>query len=149
MAQSIIWNRTANTRGQPGCNIPLDFLNELLNRDFKDNLDNSGGHYEKDTVEVMSKIVGATAQACDRMYEGIVCGSYTYASKQTHTYPRQTDVIIGNYISDHLFNSIPGRHHSAFPDYVRPHDFNRTQFDTKIKECNIQYDKIVKYQPTT
>ena len=35
--QEIIWNRTANLRGGEGHNIPLDLVNEFLNRDFKGN----------------------------------------------------------------------------------------------------------------
>lgn len=35
LKNEITWNRTANLRGGPGHNIPLDLVNEFLNRDFK------------------------------------------------------------------------------------------------------------------
>ena len=35
LKSEIIWNRTANLSGGLGHNIPLDLVNEFLNRDFK------------------------------------------------------------------------------------------------------------------
>jgi hypothetical protein len=35
LAHDITWNRTANVSGQVGHNIPLDLLNEHLNKEFK------------------------------------------------------------------------------------------------------------------
>ena len=35
VAFEIIWNRVANLKGKPNKNIPLDLVNEFLNKDFK------------------------------------------------------------------------------------------------------------------
>ena len=35
LGHEIVWNRTANLTGGEGHNLPLDLVNEFLNRDFK------------------------------------------------------------------------------------------------------------------
>jgi len=35
VSENLIWNSTANLRGEAGCNIPLDLLNEFINNEFK------------------------------------------------------------------------------------------------------------------
>lgn len=45
----LIHNRTVNYGGGVGRNLPLDFMNEILNRLFKDLLDVSKGRYTDTT----------------------------------------------------------------------------------------------------
>jgi hypothetical protein len=35
IAHDLTWNRTANLRGGRGHNLALDYVNELLNKEFK------------------------------------------------------------------------------------------------------------------
>ena len=37
-ANNMLWNRTANLKGGPGNNLALDYVNELMNKEFKGNI---------------------------------------------------------------------------------------------------------------
>ena len=58
------WCRTVNTHGRAGQNIPVDLHMEHLNRQLKDMIRNLGSNITPESVQHISKALGAVSDIC-------------------------------------------------------------------------------------
>ena len=58
------WNRTVNTSGRTGCNIPCDLHMEHLNGTLKSMLRNMGSNTKDSSVDRAAKSLGVVSQIC-------------------------------------------------------------------------------------
>jgi len=84
-----------------------------------DTLLNAHGQYTTNTINRAGKMVGAVATAIDAAFHHNVCqtdvdDSYT----KRYNYAADVATFCKDYASDRLFAHIPGRQHSAFPDFM-------------------------------
>ncbi|KAJ8304619.1 hypothetical protein KUTeg_018202 [Tegillarca granosa] len=69
LQEELIWNRTVNYSGGVGRNLPLDFMNEVLNRLFKDMLEGAKERYTEETIQRCGQLVGPLGEALDNIFE--------------------------------------------------------------------------------
>lgn len=67
LRHDLIWNRTVNYGGGIGRNLPMDLMNEILNRLFKDLLCSAQGKYTDRTIELCEQLVGSLGESLDQM----------------------------------------------------------------------------------
>ena len=63
------WCHTVNTHGRAGKNIPVDLHMEHLNRKLKDMMHNLGSNITPESVQRMSKALGAVSDICSNFEE--------------------------------------------------------------------------------
>ena len=63
------WCRTVNTHGRAGKNIPVDLHMEHLNRQLKDMIHNLGSNITPESVQRISKALGAVSDICSNFEE--------------------------------------------------------------------------------
>jgi len=63
-ATELMWNRTVNTSGRTGCNIPCDLHMEHLNRTLKSVLGNMGSNTKDSSIDRAAKSLGVVSQIC-------------------------------------------------------------------------------------
>ena len=63
-ATELKWNRTVNTSGRTGCNIPCDLHVEHLNGILKSMLRNMGSNTKGSSVDRAAKLLGVVSQIC-------------------------------------------------------------------------------------
>lgn len=82
MRFDLINNRTVNYGGGIGRNLPLDFMNEILNRLFKDLLESAKGRYTDTTIQRCSQIVGPLGEALDVVFDSNVVENEIYRHRR-------------------------------------------------------------------
>ncbi|XP_052217447.1 uncharacterized protein LOC127835183 [Dreissena polymorpha] len=119
ISENLIWNSTANLRGEPGCNVPLDLLNEFLNNEFKTNLKRVKGQYTDSAVQRCSLISGTVGKGLEEKFMSQVMDKYIGRSKSAHAaHTRDLKKFVKLYKGERLFQCLPGRHHSSYEHFV-------------------------------
>ena len=118
LRHEIVHNRTVNYGGGMGRNLPLDFMNELLNRLFKDLLESAKGRYTDTTIQRCSQIIGPLGDALDNVFDTRIVENELYRHRR-RAQNRDSNVsrLVGILGKENLFSIIHGRRHSAFPDF--------------------------------
>ena len=65
-----------------GRNLPLDFMNEILNRLFKDLIESSKGRYIDTTIHRCSQIIGPLGDALDNVFDTNVVENELYRHRR-------------------------------------------------------------------
>ncbi|KAH3741064.1 hypothetical protein DPMN_047782 [Dreissena polymorpha] len=146
LRHDLIHNRTVNYAGGVGRNLPMDFMNEILNRLFKDLLDAAKGRYTDLTIQRCSQIIGPLGGALDSVFDSNVIQHEIYRHRYRDC-NRDTNVsrIIELLHDEQLFTNVPARYHNAFPGYV--YNINPKQpggFAAKIKQLSLRLDRLKK-----
>ena len=143
LRHDLVHNRTVNYGGGMGRNLPLDFMNEILNRLFKDLLESAKGRYTDTTIQRCSQIIGPLGDALDKVFDTKIVENELYRHRR-RAQNRDNNVLrLMEILSeDKLFSTIPGRRHSAFPDF----DLNETpkqagKFSAKMKQLSKRLDR--------
>ncbi|XP_060605759.1 uncharacterized protein LOC132758222 [Ruditapes philippinarum] len=137
IAENLIWNSTANLRGEAGCNIPLDLINEFLNNEFKTNLKRIKGQYTDLAVQRCSLISGTIGKGLEEKFMSQVVDIYIGRSKSVHvSHKRDLNKFVKVYKGECLFQHVPGRHHSAYEHFVH---------HIPLKSPSKLKDRLVKY----
>lgn len=98
----------------------MDFMNEILNRLFKDLLDSAKGRYTNTTIQRCGQIIGPLGEALDKNV-------------------RQLIALLQK---ENLFSFIHGRHHRAFLDFsYSENPVNAGQFKAKMLQLSKKLDK--------
>ena len=114
----LIHNRTVNYGGGVGRNLPLDFMNEVLNRLFKDLLGAAKGRYTDTTIQRCSQIVGPLGEALDVAFDTKIVENEIYRHRRREqNRDKNVEGLISFLKNDDLFAHIVGRKHRAFPDF--------------------------------
>ncbi|CAC5386074.1 unnamed protein product [Mytilus coruscus] len=143
LKHDFIYNRTVNYGGGIGRNLPMDFMNEILNRLFKDLLDSAKGRYTNNTIQRCSQIVGPLGEALDSIFDSKVIENELYRHRRRNV-DRDLNVSgMITFLSDEsLFLRTSGRHQRAFPEYF--HNENPKfpgKFQGKMKQLSKRLDK--------
>ena len=72
LRSDLIYNRTVNYGSGLGRNLPMDFMNEIINLMYKDLLDCVKGSYTDCTLQRCSQIVGPLGEALDSVFDSQV-----------------------------------------------------------------------------
>jgi len=63
-ATELKWNRSVNTSGRTGCNIPCDLHMKHLNRNLKSMIHNMGSNIKDSSIDRAAKSLGVVSQIC-------------------------------------------------------------------------------------
>ncbi|CAC5389594.1 unnamed protein product [Mytilus coruscus] len=139
----IIHNRTVNYGGGIGRNLPMDFMNEILNRLFKELLSCAKGQYTNATIQRCSQIIGPFGEALDTVFDSQVVENELYRHRR-RSGNRDGNVkqLISFLQNDKLFAFTVGRNHKAFPDFqFSENPRNPGQFQPKMIQLSKKLDK--------
>ncbi|CAC5388947.1 unnamed protein product [Mytilus coruscus] len=143
LKNDLIYNRTVNYGGGMGRNLPQDFMNEILNRLFKDILDAAKGRYTKTTIQRCGQIVGPLGEALDSVFDSqIIEKELKRHRRRESNRDKNVERMITFLQGDDLFSTINGRHHRAFDPFV--HNENPKfpgKFQPKMKQLSKRLDK--------
>ena len=139
----LIHNRTVNYGGGIGRNLPMDFMNEILNRLFKDLLDSAKGRYTNTTIQRCSQIIGPLGEALDVVFDSKIVENELYRHRRrSENRDKNVAQLIGLIQNENLFSFVPGRHHRAFPDFVYSENpVQAGQFKAKMLQLSKKLDK--------
>lgn len=113
VAAQITWSRVVNQRGMQGSNIPVDLMNEHLNKSLKSSVSSVG-----------SNITHKTVMQCGQSLHGLqkVCTAFDeqhglHSETSEHNRPslaKDQQLMVKELVSSNVFDYIPGRSHSSF-----------------------------------
>jgi hypothetical protein len=114
----LIYNRTVNYGGGIGRNLPNDFMNEILNRLFKDLLSSAKGRYTDITIDRCSQIIGPFGEALDSVFDVNIVENEIYRHRR-RTVNRDSNVqnLVEFLQTEKLFEVRSGRFHQGFKDF--------------------------------
>ena len=143
LQEDLKHNRTVNYGGGIGRNLPLDFMNEILNRLFKDLLAACKGRYTDTGLERCSQIVGPLGEALDEIFDEKVIENEVYRHRRRdHNRDENVRRLIRYLSNDRIFHPVERRCHAAFPDFT----FNENpkfpkKFPAKITALSKRLDR--------
>lgn len=139
----LIHNRTVNYGGGIGRNLPMDFMNEILNRLFKDLLDSAKGRYTNTTIQRCGQIIGPLGEALDSVFDSKIVENELYRHRRrSENRDKNVRQLIALLQKENLFSFIHGRHHRAFPDFsYSENPVNAGQFKAKMLQLSKKLDK--------
>ena len=143
LRNELIWNRTVNYGGGIGRNLPMDLMNEILNRLFKDMLDAAKGRYTETTLQRCSQIVGPLGESLDVVFDSKVIENELYRHRRRAQNRDKNIVQLVSFLQPNdLFSIVCGRHHKAFPQF-RYSENPKTpgKFSLKMKQLSKKLDK--------
>ena len=134
----IKWNRTINTTGRKGKNIPVDLHLEHLNRRLKIMMQNLGSNITPTTVARSAKALGIIEQVCSQFSQDI-----GVEVKDFHTIPSVKEDLLRiqqQLIDIEVFKVKLDRQHSAYPKH-KPcmQSINWEKIHEWIKERVVNY----------
>lgn len=143
LRSDLIYNRTVNYGDGLGRNLPMDFMNEILNRLYKDLLDSAKGRYTDSTLQRCSQIVGPLGEALDSVFDSQVIENELYRHRRRDVNRDVNVEKLLSYLKDEaLFTETPDRAHRAFPNFV--HNENPKfpgKYMGKMKQLSKRLDK--------
>ncbi|KAI8496735.1 Protein unc-80 [Branchiostoma belcheri] len=114
LSASILHNKTINTHGVPGKNIPKDLYMEFLNKTAKEGLAKLGPNMTSKTVAREGRSLGVLQEVLDTFDKDLV----GYRGIGRHTVPddsEEINMLVEDMQSEDPFKVIPGRFHPTFP----------------------------------
>ena len=133
LTEDIIHNRTVNYGGGIGRNLPMDFMNEVLNRLFKELLSAAKGRYTDTTIQQCIQIVGPLGEALDVLFDEKVVENEVYRHRRRSQNVAKFMTFLKG---DRPFRRIDGRRHQAFPNFAySPAPRNPGKFLPKSSNC--------------
>ena len=131
LAERLIWNRTVNHIGDINSNFPNDLDVEHCNRIFKDEAHSYRGVFTERTLNRVSR----SAQKIDNVVKNFdKISNVTKPSGKHKAANFENDIysLVRQYSGMHLFDFIPGRHHSAY-QHIKENPLNDLDMD-KVKD---------------
>lgn len=116
LAHRLIWNRTVNNSGKYDTNLPNDLDLEHCNRTFKDEAHSYRGVF---TDKVVSR-VSRSAIKTENILKNYDNSSSVHRPSGKHTpgdIACDIETLIQQFLDQRVFEFVPGRRHSAFPDF--------------------------------
>ncbi|XP_060559101.1 uncharacterized protein LOC132719356 [Ruditapes philippinarum] len=140
----IIHNRTVNYSGGIGRNLPMDFMNEILNRLFKDLLESAKGRYTDLTIQRCSQIIGPLGEALDSIFDVNIVQQEVYRHRYRAVNRDENVLRLIQFLADeNIFKIVPGRKHNAFPDYdININPGKPEAFAAKVIQLSKRLDKL-------
>lgn len=132
MAAQLKYNRCMNVNGGTGHNIACDLGLELLNKECKRHLKNSGTITDK-----VLKRVGNCIKPLNDLMENIDEEAQFYSSvgRRNHpSYSEEVKNLVLHLSKSDLFENIPERKHQAFPNFQRDKEVNGNTLNNWIKK---------------
>ena len=126
------WNRTVNTSGRTGCNIPCDLHMEHLNRNLKTMLRNIGPNANNCSVDRAAKSLGVVSQVC-KTFEA---ESSIVTTKPYSSYPSfQSDLekMTTLFVDEKVFDKQEGRRVKLYNKQPLLTTFNWKNVSTWVK----------------
>ena len=115
------WNRTVNTSGHVGKNIPVDLHMEHLNRRLKIMVRRLGSNVSPATVLRASKALAVVDTVrLQFLKDDLDDSAHNIGNKDFHTIPsikKDLDMILQQLTEENTFEVINGRQHKAYQDY--------------------------------
>ena len=139
----LTWNRTVNYGGGIGRNLPMDLMNEILDRLFKDTLDAAKGRYTENTPQRCSQIVGPLGESLDVVFDAKVIENEIYRHRRRAQNRNQNVAkLISLLQPSDLFSVICGRSLKGFPYFTHSETPKIPgKFPGKIKQLSKKLDK--------
>ena len=112
-AHQLTWNRTCNTNGGKGNNIPLDLKNEYLNAVFKDDINTFRANITEHSVQRSSRSVKRVSDALKKFDEA----THVRSDSGRHVVPDTSEdfqLVLGVLQEEKIFTHQLGRQHSTF-----------------------------------
>lgn len=82
LRHELFYNRTVNYGGGIGRNLSMDFMNEILNRSFKDQLAAAKGRYTDTTIKRCSQIISPLGEALEKVFDTKIIENEIYLKKR-------------------------------------------------------------------
>ena len=143
LQHELTWNRTVNYGGGIGRNLPMDLMNEILNRLFKDTLDAAKGRYTENTLQRCSQIIGPLGESLDTVFDAKVIENEIYRHRRRAQNRDQNVAKLISFLQpSELFSLTCGRFHKAFPYFHhRGAPKFPGKFPGKMKQLSKRLDK--------
>ncbi|KAK3102767.1 hypothetical protein FSP39_013804 [Pinctada imbricata] len=143
LKEDLIRNRTVDYGGGIGRNLPMDFMNEVLNRLFKELLTSAKGRYTDTTIQRCSQIVGPLGEALDDIFgEKMVENEIYHHRRRSHNRDANIAKFLTFLKNDQLFQVIPGRQHRGFPNFTYTENVKKSsKFQAKMKQLSKRLDR--------
>ncbi|XP_072166071.1 uncharacterized protein [Diadema setosum] len=115
LAYELTWNRSVNTKGKAGCNVELDRTMEHQNRIFKEHCRGMRGKVTQKSVDRVSR----SAQEAHKLLASLDTQMEVKkpSSKRQETKKPDVSSLAMALHQENIFEEIPGRNHSKFPDF--------------------------------
>ena len=104
----LMWNRTVNTSGRAGCNIPCDLHMEHLNRTLKSMLQNIGPNANSSSVDRAAKSLGIVSQVC-KNFEAETDVMVTKPHSSYPSFSKDLEKMTALLVDEKVFNEQEGR----------------------------------------
>lgn len=116
-AYELLWNRTCNSQGGLGRNVPLDLHNEHLNRVFKDDLNTFRAQITESSVKRSAQALGPMMKFLENVDSVIEhhpdSGKHTSADKK-----QDFDIILKMLNDEKIMHNQPKRMHKSFQNFT-------------------------------
>ena len=130
-AYELLWNRTCNTQGGPGRNIPLDLYNEHLNRVFKDDLNTFRAQITQRSVKRSAQALGPMMKFLENI--DVVIQHHPDSGMHTSADQKQDfDSILMMLNDAKIMHKQPGRVHKSFKNFTAD-PFHRLDHDKLLQ----------------
>jgi len=97
------------------------------------------GQYTPSTVNRAGKIVGDLGRALDAAFHHNLCDTNVDDSYRSHyDYTADVATFCSEYMTDRLFEHVPGRAHAGFPAFIQDNSIIEPR---KLKERLLKYSK--------
>ena len=114
-AHQLMWNRTCNTKGGAGNNIPLDLHNEHLNRVFKEDINTFQSNLTSNSVARSSQAIGPLSDLLSTLDKNL----HVKTPSGKHIDPSVTkdfQLVLETLTQEQVFSPVEERKHSSFPN---------------------------------
>ncbi|OWF48543.1 Chromatin modification-related protein png2 [Mizuhopecten yessoensis] len=141
--EELIWNRTVNYSGGVGRNLPMDLMNELLNRLFKDQLESAKGRYTDETIQRCDQIIGPLGESLDEIFDERVIENELYRHRR-RAKNRDSNVqkLVNSLLSEDLFKTISGRKFKAYAGFEFSENLHLAgQYQHKLDKLSANLDQ--------
>ena len=150
LAAQLKWSRFINTRGKQGCNVPVDFHMEHLNKVLKRLVLGLGANCTVTTMVNISKCIGMLQEVTSTIDKQL-----QITPEQSHHARLQSNedeqlILIEIAEKSHVFQYVPGRQHSAYPTLSSSilHSLDADKYISWIQSQRCKVAAELKYKET-
>lgn len=120
MQHQLLWNRTVNTQGRPGKNIPCDLHMEHINRTCKNAIGLLGPNVSREgAISRVGKSVGQLSKVT-ASFDKTNGVSGESGKRSRRTVAKDVDKLLKQVHHDsHVFKATKGRYHTRFRNFKR------------------------------
>lgn len=131
MAMQLLTNRTINTHGKAGKNIPCDLHLEHLNKEAKNSIAGLGSNITNEAIVRVGKAIGHTS-AILRHFDRATGIKEPSGKRSKRSCEKDMCILLKQlYETSKVFATIPGRSHRTFPKFL-----SNIQKSLSVEELN-------------